>query len=128
MKINIDTLTLLGESKNIINIDIPDNALEIQIGNYTYYVKMTGEIFDTFNYTKPYTDKTITLKKLRKKCNKIACNYEKKHGSIAFLKLCGSTESKVLVDKGIVTERELLEKFIRIVKMKKERKKLKKKK
>ena len=37
-----------------------------------------------------------------------AVEYEKRHGSIALLKACGSALNKLLVSKGIVTEPELI--------------------
>ena len=37
-----------------------------------------------------------------------AVEYERRHGSIALLKACGSALNKLLVSKGIVTESELI--------------------
>lgn len=42
--------------------------------------------------------------------------FEKKYGNIVFIKLCGSALNKLLVDKGLITKKELQKYFLKEVK------------
>ena len=56
--------------------------------------------------------KKLTLEELQSESHDRACAYEKEHGTDLFIKLAASSVSKLLVKKGLVTERELIESFL----------------
>ena len=58
----------------------------------------------------------------KEEANKVGVELEEELGSIDFLKVCISTCSRLLVDKGIATEEELRQRFIDEVKIYKEMK------
>jgi len=48
----------------------------------------------------------------KEEANEVGWGIEEKYGSVDFLKICISTFSRFLVDKGMVTEEELRQRFI----------------
>lgn len=54
----------------------------------------------------------MTIKEKRAASKKLSIHYEKKHGSIAFLKLAMSSINKLLVQKKILTEEEMLDSIL----------------
>lgn len=48
----------------------------------------------------------------KEEAQEVGGEFEEKYGSEAFIKVCMSTMTRLLVDKGIVTEEELRQRFI----------------
>ena len=56
--------------------------------------------------------KKLTLEELQNESHNLCQSYEKEHGPDLFIKLAVSSVSRLLIKKGLVTERELIESFL----------------